>query len=390
MFSSWNDAEVALARHRLIVRFDGKDELSQDVDYYESDPAHVGVGANPGLGPDVSDPLFAGRIEEVSRLAFSRDDAFGLLRGPAQAVSLSIRFPKGRAEGAEPILSTAVGSSGALVSVSYLPGSRMRFNVAQNGATNIATRPVQLETDATHVVSIGFRTVAPGDSGSAAPGTAVALAFDGNVVLSEPWPTRASLGSQAAFGVNTAVDDPGVAGMFSGTILSVEPGSTQGLGLDRGGHWDGIWGPVAMRVRFPALAGSASEPLVTTGTSGAGDFVYVTSAGPNKFRFGFDHWGFGGFVGEPVAVVPGSLHRVEIRMDSLYMPGTRPALESNTVAVLFDGRPVLSGRSVCHPTTAGGIRIGENPIGGSTCGAAFTGEITDVIRSDSADTRGKP
>jgi hypothetical protein len=51
-----------------------------------------------------------------------------------------------------------------------------------------------------------------------------------------------------------------------------------------------------------------------------------------------------------------------------------------SVSVTLDGGPVLAGVSPCHPITPGQIHVGENPIGGSTCGEHFLGHLLLIER----------
>ena len=58
-----------------------------------------------------------------------------------------------------------------------------------------------------------------------------------------------------------------------------------------------------------------------------------------------------------------------------------PARWHTRVRVRLDGRAVLEGESPCHPSERTQIRLAENPIGGSTCGPRFTGQVRAVERT---------
>lgn len=382
MFSGWAAADIDRAKHRLVVRLDGKDALAQDADFYESDHEHTHVGLNPGLGPDVSAAAFTGTLEQVSQLPYGPGDSGSMLSAPAPIASLSIRFPANRESGTEPLISTGAGDSGVLLSVSYLPGSRVRFNLVQAAAERMVTKPMRIDAGAVHALVVQLGSLGPSAARGGKPDPEIAVALDGRLLARAQWPTQASDPQRTEFGVNTAIYDPNCSEMFSGTILSVAAGDPKAFGLGNAAASAGRWGPVVLKVYFPEIAGSTNEPLVTTGSPGAGDFIYYFSAGAGRVRFGFDHWGVGGFVGSPVEIDAGAAHVLEMRMDSLYPPGSRDSGQSNRVSVVLDGKTVLSGSSPCHPTAPDAIRIGENRIGGSTCGPAFTGEILGVSRSD--------
>jgi hypothetical protein len=67
-------------------------------------------------------------------------------------------------------------------------------------------------------------------------------------------------------------------------------------------------------------------------------------------------------------------------MGSLYPPGS-DAARASLVRVTLDGKVALEGRFPSHPSSPADIRIGSNPIGGSTCDAAFNGRLLVVERS---------
>jgi hypothetical protein len=142
---------------------------------------------------------------------------------------------------------------------------------------------------------------------------------------------------------------------------------------------NGSYGAVEMRVEFPFGLQGTQEPLVVTGVSGAGDFVYVRYTDANHVVFGFDHWGIGGIEGKPIEVDYGKAHSLSISFQALYAPGSKRHA-SEGIDVLLDGVPALIGRFACHPSSADRIEIGANSIGGSTCGPSFSGRILRVRR----------
>ena len=142
----------------------------------------------------------------------------------------------------------------------------------------------------------------------------------------------------------------------------------------------GNFGTVAMTVELPLGAVGTQEPLVVTGVTGAGDMVYIRYLDNAHVSVGFDHWGIGGSVGDPVEVDYRANHRILVAFKSLFPPGSA-AHASDRVLVQIDGKTALERHWDCHPSTAERITIGKNPIGGSTCGPVFTGRILDVDRS---------
>ena len=138
-------------------------------------------------------------------------------------------------------------------------------------------------------------------------------------------------------------------------------------------------GAVRLRLRFPQAAAVAADPLIVTGRTGVGDFLYVQVLDPQHLRFGFDHWAVGGMVSLPVEADLDVVHELVLTMGALYAPADQAAGPwRSQVAVWLDGRRVLFGPSDCHPTTPEEIILGYNLIGGSTAAPAYRGEILGV------------
>jgi hypothetical protein len=126
-------------------------------------------------------------------------------------------------------------------------------------------------------------------------------------------------------------------------------------------------------VKFPA-GQTGSDPIISSGAVGVADFLYVTYLAGNRLKFGIDHWGAGGTVGEPVGFDPGHLHRLEVETASV---SPSASMQTGPVRVILDGVTVLDAVSANHPHSQAQIYVGSNPIGGSTCGPEFHGEILD-------------
>jgi hypothetical protein len=127
-----------------------------------------------------------------------------------------------------------------------------------------------------------------------------------------------------------------------------------------------------------------------TGVEQAGDFIFMQTGDDGRVRFGFDHWGGGGAHGDWLPADPASLHTVEISLGSLFpLPGhvllsRYPADEvtrlKRQVLVLFDGAVALESDAPAYAASPYDVYVGQNPIGGSSCGYAFSGRIVSVER----------
>jgi hypothetical protein len=150
------------------------------------------------------------------------------------------------------------------------------------------------------------------------------------------------------------------------------------------------YGSVEMQIRLPKHPHTRSEPLVTTGAAMAGDLVYVTYPDADHIQIGFDHWGVGGGLSPPIPIDYQRVHQVHISIGSLYPQDGNiryqdfaPAVVDRIkgqVMVTIDGRTALALASECYESPPAFVAIGRNPIGGSTTGPEFSGEILKVSR----------
>ena len=130
-------------------------------------------------------------------------------------------------------------------------------------------------------------------------------------------------------------------------------------------------GAIRMRIRLPWTRPGKSEPLVTTGRVGAGDFVYVTYVDGGHVVVGHDKWGYGGARSAPIAVDYEGSQAVEVSMTSLGAP------KGGGLVVAWNGTTVLREAVDAYPSRASEVTVGENRIGGSTSEARFTGSILE-------------
>ncbi len=144
-------------------------------------------------------------------------------------------------------------------------------------------------------------------------------------------------------------------------------------------------GPAYLTVTFPREPRRpAAEPLVVTGRTGKGDILFVRYVGERQAVVGIDHWGYGGPVGEPFAIDPDHVYRLDVRMGSLYpsAEGASPGAGARDLEVRLDDKVVLSGPQDFHPAALHDVYFGWNPIGGSTTAPKFSGRLTLVARGE--------
>jgi hypothetical protein len=150
------------------------------------------------------------------------------------------------------------------------------------------------------------------------------------------------------------------------------------------------YGALDLQVRLPPGQIGRSEPLVTTGVTGAANMIYITYVDHDHARIGFDYWGVGGFMGPVFALDYSKAHRLEISMGSLYPAASASSLRDLSrsavdllkrhVLAKVDGAIVLAGESECYESPPALVEVGRNGVGASTAGPAFTGQILKVRR----------
>jgi len=143
-------------------------------------------------------------------------------------------------------------------------------------------------------------------------------------------------------------------------------------------------GVVRMTLRMPAVRHSGvPEPLLVSGETGRGDFLYLVYQSDSTLRFGFDHWGGGGMVSEPVPVDFNHLLVITLSTGALHAPrppGEEPLARDphRWLYLAVNDRVVWSQPAEFHVVLPSTITFLENYIGGSTAGQKFTGSLLQL------------
>lgn len=363
-FNGWSSKEIFRAKKSLAVTIDGALVLASYADFYDSSPESILTGRNPSL-VDVAKASFPGDISVASRLPFPRKPQGRYLATGTGAVAIKLRFAAGRVGATEPLLSTGKSGHGDLVYVTYLQNSKVVFGLHHWGQT-YCSQPVPLGTETSHSITIISRSLTNAETGPAL----FEIIFDSQSVLALNAQTYDSSPDDVYVGIN-AIGSTVCGGMFSGTVLDVRPVSPPNISLPR----LTAQGAIALEMLLDGSVPAAGQPLLVVGRSGMADFIEVVRLDLNHLRFVFDHWGRGGPVGDTIEIDPNLWHSVQIDMGSFRSLGGGHAVRASEYRVLFDKRTVLHGEADLIPATKDNYYIGINPIGGSTCGTAFHGQL---------------
>lgn len=143
-------------------------------------------------------------------------------------------------------------------------------------------------------------------------------------------------------------------------------------------------GVVQMTLRMPEIRHAGTpQPLLVSGETGRGDFLYLIYQADSTLRFGFDHWGGKAGVSEPVPVDFTQPVVITLSTGALHAP--RPRGEASLARsphqwlyLAVNDLVVWSQPSEFHVVLPSTITFLENYIGGSTAGQKFTGSLLQL------------
>ena len=383
-FAGWNEEEIIRVRTRLTITLDGHTMLARDFMAHPATPADLRIGTRPA-DLNVGEPGFTGWITIIRRGPLARTPPwFG--QSESGGAVLTLRLGPRRTGYSEPLLCSGRTSNGDVLFITYLDHGYIRFGVDSWSRGTIVTDPIPVpDGSASHRLAVWMpplaRPSSTGGTSAPPPPQRLTLVWEDRLLWDGPCEFHAASPESVFFGINP-IGASSAEPIFAGQFISIRPTDPE----LRSGREDVLPNsPVSLLLLFPRHAIGRSEPLVVTGRPGAGDFVYVRYDDQGRVRFGFDHWGVSGTLSDPIEIDSAAAHRIEVMMGSLYPDAAStdqpPLPRERRVVVTMDGRTVLTADRLCHPSLPRELYIGENPIGGSTCGERFTGRLLLVQRA---------
>jgi hypothetical protein len=354
-------AEVEHLRGELRVELNGRTAIRAACNSYETTQAETLVGMTR-FG-SLTIPKFLGEILGARRLPIPRQ----MVLPWGRHLHAEVTFPDDRPGLSEPLISvTAAGATRSLY-VTYLPGARIRLTSWSSDGSPAVHADVTLDIQRRCSIDLNV-----GEAGGAPGSLSMQVASDG-VPLLGTVPAHPAYRQPV---VTSEVNDAGVPGLqerFMGgrMNLSMVTGSgAPGAARDSG--------PVHMIVSLPGNKFGRGEPLVATGKTGAGDYVYVLYLDSSHVQLALDHWGGHLIKSEPIPVDYGAPHEIWIEMNSLNPPGSQ--LDGPAVSVMFDGLIALTSAVPAYPSAKGEVAIARNSIHGSNADPEFSGTVDFVER----------
>jgi hypothetical protein len=299
--------------------------------------------------------------------------------------SLHVTFPQGQIGRREPLVVTGRGQD--VLYVWYSGENEIRVGHHHLGAGGPVSPPINIVPGRAYALELNLGAFYPSDPTHAAyAGRSEAQArllqqqlvvlLDDNIVLNRTADFHPTQPQDVHFGQNPG---PYVApGRFSGSIESIR---RHGIAPPMNLLKSNGSGPLRLRVRFPEFHGIRTEPLVSTGRSGAGDLFYVTYLAPGLIRFGHDSWNAGAVETTDVAYKPAAANTLELHMPAFSSPPAgqtvgRFILRFNDTVLMADDRPY-------HPSSPADLHFGYNGCESSAAHRDFSGEIEQVERMGS-------
>ena len=362
--------EIERLRSELVVELDGKAVIRQTAACFETTLPEILVGRTT-FG-SLTGPEFRGSILRFERLPVPH---FIMLPASRHA-QMSVRFPLERTGRTEPLLTATAGADTCLCAASYLAEGQLRLSLVSNGGPKVVSRDIAYDPTTAHVLEFW-----PSTEGKGASPLMLSCTFDGAQVLGPKASASAEKVPVLVSGINSG-QLPGVEARFTGPKMEMRL-------LSNGALPEGAkdWGTAELVVSFPIGKTGRHEPLLTTGATGAGDFIYVVYSDLHHIRLGFDHWGgSSGLLSPPIEIDYQVPHEVWVSLAPLYpdIPGhtglhgtaaSELGRLRSQVRIALDGRTVVTLEAKPYTSAPGQVTFFENRIGGSTADPKFSGVV---------------
>ena len=236
---------------------------------------------------------------------------------PAQFQSYRLKVKFARPEKVREEVLLATGTFGYLdeLFVTQQPNGMVSFAVAHTGHTAIGSVPIKLDFDREHELDIligsffparehpFFARWTPADVIRARTTTRVLLdgveIIDGNQAFFNGQPGRIYWGTNP-----WGKDRP-----FSGRITKIEPQPLPGPNAMQASHEFGLW---RFTWQVHPFSGQQPQPLLASGTPGAGNLLLLEHVAPNTICLAHDEWSYGLTRSPRITIDPDRLHTLEV------------------------------------------------------------------------------
>jgi hypothetical protein len=145
--------------------------------------------------------------------------------------------------------------------------------------------------------------------------------------------------------------------------------------------------PLTLDLVVEQHAAGKSEPLITAGRTGAGDFLFIRYHEGNAVSFGYETWGDAGQFSTPLQLPEDHRLRLQIEMPGLSQIRGGFAPRNERLRIVANGTELINATVGYHVRRPAEIYFGANPIGGTACDEELHGRL---LLDDSREVRGFP
>ncbi|MGH7945348.1 MAG: hypothetical protein ACREF9_10095, partial [Opitutaceae bacterium] len=327
------------------------------------DSSVIAVGAN--VAAEAAHPRFRGTIESVRRLGRGGSITREAL-GPF--VRLRVAFNAAAGAGCEPLIAFGESGSAGLLAVMHAGTSQVKFGFLREGEGMKESRDFEIAPGRVHELKVQFESGGKPDHKRMLIGCDSQLAWAPEITWRGELPSI-TIGKNPLAGTECAPE-------FRGTVYAEQHDVQGGDPLAEPGG-------MRLRVRLPADGAGQCDPLVVTGRSGAGDMLVIQYVDGRTVRFGHDHWGSPMVWSEPVPVDFAQPLTLEIALPSLRTVEDAALMRGiirGRLSLSVNGRPAWQQTREFYPAEPEEVAVGRNPIGGTTSGREFRGEVLSAER----------
>jgi len=333
------------------------------------------------------------RLERTLARALNRIPALGerLAGREYGPVEFTLRLPAESRPGDETLLTVGDPPRVDRVFLRVRADGRCQFGLARDGMPELLGEPLTLESGATRQVRVALGSLLPpaahpffagwDEAALARAVRQVRIEVNGVPVLTGHGRFLATAAGRVRIG-SRALGVP-AAPRFRGELADVRRVPLRAAAFAVPAPLEGQGDTLRLRVRLPAVPAGTREPLVVTGATGAADLLLVEYQPDGHVRFALDHWGAPLRTSPPVPLRPGGTHEIEVTLGSLRtVPDATLAgiVPPGRVRVAVNGAVVWAETTPLYPAEAGEVYVGRNPVGGTSAGPVFSGELLEVTR----------
>jgi len=256
-------------------------------------------------------------IEQTSKGFIATLEQFG--RPTHDPIELQFRFPSNRTGLREPLLTTGnLVGNGDILYVSYLNDRHVQFGFFHLGVGGPPSEPIPIDYAAEHTLTPHLGSLYPPHQHPLFRSwreprvnkirRRLDLILDGRSVLQASVNVYTSTPDGVHIGANALAPDV-TQPRFTDPILA-----SRRLGAE----------PPTLPAVRPTDAIGLKEPLLSTGTLGAADIIYVHYLDATHVQFGVDHWGEGTSLGPVIEIDPAKTQDLTLALGSLFPPAATP------------------------------------------------------------------